>query len=238
MRAFIGTSGFSYPAWKGSFYPDKLPGKKMLAYYAERFATVESNNTFYRLPTEKALADWTTQVPPGFRFALKASQKITHQARLKEEAQPALEALVRAAAALGDHLGPFLFQLPPNFKADLPRLEAFLARLPAGPRCAFEFRHASWFDDAVYAALQKAGAALCIAEAPELATPLQATAGWGYLRLRREDYVAADLDAWAERIGQQPWDEAYVYFKHEDSGTGPRLAAALQERLQPAERAE
>jgi uncharacterized protein YecE (DUF72 family) len=227
MRVRAGTSGFSYKEWKGSFYPEDLPAGEMLRFYAGRLAAVEINNTFYRMPKPALLEGWSAQVPESFRFVLKASQRITHHKRLKEAGEEAAY-FFRVAATLGDRLGPALFQLPPNLKKDLPRLEAFLDVLPAGSRAAFEFRHASWFEEDVFAALRARGAALCIAEDEDLATPLVATADWGYLRLRRQDYTEADVIAWADRVRAQSWGEAYVFFKHEDAGSGPKLAAQLQ----------
>jgi uncharacterized protein YecE (DUF72 family) len=226
MRVLAGTSGYSYKEWKGSFYPEDLPGSEMLRYYAARLPAVEINNTFYRMPTAALLSGWSEQVPDGFRFSLKASQRITHRKRLKDAADD-VGHFFRVATTLGGLLGPVLFQLPPNLKKDAARLKDFLAELPPASRCAFEFRHASWFDAEVFEALRERGAALCIAEDVDLATPLEATAGWGYLRLRRPDYGQASLAAWAERIRAQPWNEAYVFFKHEEGGTGPRLAAEL-----------
>jgi uncharacterized protein YecE (DUF72 family) len=227
MRVLCGTSGFSYKEWKGSFYPEDLPADAMLRYYSERLPAVEINNTFYRMPKPALLEGWAAQVGEDFRFALKASQRITHHKRLKEAAEE-VAYFFGVAATLGERLGPALFQLPPNLKKDLPRLEAFLGTIPAGRRAAFEFRHASWFEEDVFEALRSRGAALCIAEDEDLATPLVATADWGYLRLRRQDYVEADVAAWAERVRAQEWEEAYVFFKHEDAGSGPRLAAQLQ----------
>jgi uncharacterized protein YecE (DUF72 family) len=226
VRVLTGTSGFSYAAWKGSFYPDGLPGSRMLSYYAERFATVEVNNTFYRVPSAKTLAGWRAEVPEEFRFALKAPQRITHQKRLVDCADP-VGFFYRAAAELGGKLGPVLYQLPPNMKKDLPRLTAFIDLLPPGGRAAFEFRHATWFADDVYEALRARNAALCVAESEDLEVPLVATADWGYLRLRKADYGRPDLEAWAERIRDQAWTEAFAFFKHEEEGKGPRLAAAL-----------
>jgi uncharacterized protein YecE (DUF72 family) len=224
MRVLAGTSGFSYKEWKGSFYPEDLPAEQMLSFYAARLPAVEINNTFYRMPKPALLASWAEQVSPQFRFVLKASQRITHHKRLKE-AGSEVAYFFQTAATLGERLGPALFQLPPNLKKDLPRLEAFLAVLPEGARAAFEFRHASWFEDDVFEALRARGAALCIAEDEDLATPLVATSRWGYLRLRRQDYDDAAVAAWAEKVRAQAWDEAYVFFKHEDAGSGPRLAA-------------
>jgi len=228
MRVLVGTSGFSYKEWKGSFYPEDLPAEAMLRYYSERLPADEINNTFYRMPKPALLEGWAAQVPEAFRFVLKASQRITHHKRLKE-AGDEVAYFFGVAATLGERLGPALFQLPPNLKKDLPRLEAFLGTIPAGRRAAFEFRHASWFEEDVFEALRSRGAALCIAEDEDLATPLVATADWGYLRLRRQDYSEADVAAWAERVRAQQWGEAYVFFKHEDAGAGPKLAARLQE---------
>ena len=232
MRVLAGTSGFSYKEWKGSFYPEDLPAEDMLRFYAERLPAVEINNTFYRMPKAGLLAGWAEQVPDGFRFVLKASQRITHHKRLKEASEE-VGYFLRVAETLGDRLGPSLFQLPPNLKKDLPRLVDFLALLPAAARAAFEFRHASWFEEDVFEALRARGAALCVAEDEELATPLVATAGWGYLRLRRPDYGEAEVAAWADRIRGQPWDETYVFFKHEDAGAGPKLAAQMLARFPP-----
>jgi uncharacterized protein YecE (DUF72 family) len=230
MRVLAGTSGFSYKEWKGRFYPEDLPPEQMLAYYAERLPAVEINNTFYRMPKPALLEGWAAQVPPEFRFILKASQRITHRKRLKE-AGDEVAYFFQTASTLADRLGPTLIQLPPNLKKDLPRLETFLGVLPETARAAFEFRHASWFEDDVFAALKAKGAALCIAEDEELATPLVATAPWGYLRLRRQDYDEAAVAAWAEKVRGQAWDEAYVFFKHEDAGSGPKLAADFLKRI-------
>ena len=224
-----GSSGFAYKPWKGAFYPEDLPDSEMLSYYAERLNAVEINNTFYRLPKASVLEGWAAQTPPGFRFAIKASRRITHFARLKDEAAEPLRYLLDALSALGARIGPVLFQLPPNMKKDLPRLRAFLERLPEGRQAAFEFRHPSWFADEVFDALRAGNAALCIAESgdSERNAPLVATAAWGYLRLRRDDYDASRIAAWAARIRDQDWREAYVFFKHEDSGAAPRLALQL-----------
>jgi uncharacterized protein YecE (DUF72 family) len=234
MRILTGTSGYSYAPWKGSFYPEKLPAAKMLAYYATRLPTVEINNTFYRMPRPEMLAKWAEEVPPEFQFALKAPQRITHQLRLAPESADAVKSLAETARVLGARLGPVLFQLPPFSKQDLPKLQAFLGILreqaPA-LRPAFEFRHTSWFEPGVFQALREAGAALCVAEDEKLVTPLEATADWGYLRLRRQDYTDAAVAEWAGRIQAQPWREAYVFFKHEDEGVGPRLAGQLQQLI-------
>jgi uncharacterized protein YecE (DUF72 family) len=230
MRVVCGTSGYNYDEWKGSFYPEELAKAKRLAYYASQLASVEINYSFYRKPTVKALDSWAAQTPPGFTFALKAWQRITHQARLKEAGE-LTRAFCETARALGDKLGPILFQLPPNFKKDAPRLEAFLAEIPDGIRAAFEFRHASWFDDQVIALLGARGAVLAAAENEELAAPLARTAPWIYLRLRREDYDDAALDGWAERVRAAGFDEVFAYFKHEDGAKGPRFAARFASRF-------
>lgn len=229
MRILTGTSGWQYKEWQGSFYPEDLPQDRMLAYYAERFPSVEVNNTFYRLPKEDVLRRWAATVPDGFRFVLKASRRITHNARLREGALDPLDYLLRTASALGDRLGPILFQLPPNLKKDTDRLASFLEHLPRGTRAAFEFRHPSWWEDGgpdeLAELLRAHDAALCVASTEDGDTPLIATAGYGYLRLRRERYEDGELEAWAERVDAQPWSEAYVFFKHEEEGTGPALAA-------------
>ncbi len=230
MRLFVGTSGFSYKEWKGSFYPEDLPASEMLRFYASKLPAVEINNTFYRMPRSETLAQWAEQVPDAFRFALKAPQRITHIRRLKE-AGDSVDFFFRVATTLGDRLGPMLFQLPPNFKKDAPRLTDFLATLPPVARCSFEFRHESWFEEPVYEALQAARCALCLAEDEDLATPRIATTGWGYLRLRRQDYGEEQLLDWAATLRSQPWEEAYVFFKHEEGGKGPELADRLRKIL-------
>jgi uncharacterized protein YecE (DUF72 family) len=229
MRLYTGTSGFAYKEWKGSFYPEDLPNDDMLRYYAAIFRACEINNSFYRIPAEKTLRQWSEQVPAEFRFILKASQKITHFTRLKAEARDPLEYFITSARALGEQLGPILFQLPPNMKADVPRLSAFLDFMPVHVRAAFEFRHASWFDDAVFDVLRSKGAALCIADTEEQQTPKVATTTeWGYLRLRRVEYRPSDLADWARWLATQTWQDSYVFFKHEDAGTGPRLAKEFE----------
>jgi len=228
MEMLAGTSGYSYKEWLGSFYPEKLPAKEMLRYYAGHFPTVEINNTFYRMPAESMLAGWVNEVPASFRFTLKAPQRITHQKRLREAEQEVAEFL-RRAAVLGDQLGVVLFQLPPFLRKDLPRLRDFLALLPSDRRTAFEFRHESWQDDEVYAALRERGAALCVADTDEGDTPFVCTADNGYLRLRRTHYDDRDLSAWAERVAAQPLQRAYVYFKHEDEALGTRFARRFEE---------
>jgi uncharacterized protein YecE (DUF72 family) len=229
MQLYVGTSGFSYKEWKGTFYPSDLPAKRMLSYYGERFPAVEINNTFHRMPKSSVLEAWAAEVPAGFRFVLKAPQRITHLERLKNTSG-SLAVLLEVSAALNDRLGPLLFQLPPGMKKDMERLRAFLSELPQGRRAAFEFRNASWFDEEVFGLMRNHGAALCIAEAdtgPDI--PVVATADWGYLRLRREDYGDAELIAWAERTRAMGWREAFVFFKHEDAGKGPAMAGRFRE---------
>jgi uncharacterized protein YecE (DUF72 family) len=230
VRILVGTSGYAYREWKGGFYPKELSADAMLGYYARRFETVEINATFYKMPTAAVLEGWAREVPESFTFALKSPQRITHRLRLKD-ASEALSFFLGAAATLGARLGPLLFQLPPNLKKDFDRLAAFLDLLPPGIRAAFEFRHESWFDDDVYEALRAHRAALCIADDEKLTTPLVSTADWGYFRLRRLDYAPDQIQAWGERVRSQPWGEAFVYFKHEDTGAGPRFAEELIEGI-------
>jgi len=234
VRCCVGTSGYSYKEWKGSFYPKDLPNAGMLAHYAQRLGTVEINNTFYRMPSRTVLERWTQEVPDGFCFVLKATQRITHQKRLSAAAAPDVSYFFDVASALGPRLGPVLFQLPPFLKKDAARLRDFLALLPEGRRAAFEFRHPTWFDEEVYEALRSRGAALCSSDTDESGkegAPVVPTAAWGYLRLRRADYGDADLAAWAERVRAQPWEEAFVFFKHEDEGRAPAQAARFLAHL-------
>lgn len=233
MNLYTGTSGYAYKEWKGSFYPQDIKADAMLSYYASHFRTCEINNSFYRMPAEKTLHAWAEQVPAEFRFVLKAPQKITHFTRLKEESRQPLEYFVTTARALGARLGPFLFQLPPNMKMDVARLEAFLDFMPEGAKAAFEFRHASWFDDAVFDVLRAKRAALCVADTEEEQTPrIATTSDWGYLRLRRVEYGPGDLESFAEWLSAQSWADAYVFFKHEDAGTGPKLAKQFETLIQ------
>ena len=231
MNISIGMSGYSYKEWKPDFYPPELKADQMLRFYSERFGAVEINNTFYRMPTENVLMQWANEVPPGFVFGLKAPRRITHMSRLKDSAEN-VEYFMRTASCLGDRLGPSLFQLPPNFKKDLPLLQEFLGHIPRRWVTAFEFRHASWFEDDVYQALRDHDAALCIVDDEDGGTPLVATAGWGYLRLRRSDYLTADLEGWADRIRAQSWNRAFTFFKHEeDQGRGPLVAMEMKRLL-------
>lgn len=233
MRLRVGTSGYSYKEWKGSFYPEDLPAAQMLHFYAERFETVEINNTFYRMPNRELLERWAAEVPERFAFVLKAPRRITHEKRLQATSAEDLKYLWETAGALGPKLGPILFQTPPFLKKDIDRLRAFLGLLPAGCRAAFEFRNESWFDDEVRQALRDAGAALCAADTDDDETPeaIEATAAWGYLRLRRTDYDDAALDTWAARIRAQAWEDAWVFFKHEDEGNAAVLAQRFRKRF-------
>ena len=230
MRLRVGTSGFSYKQWRGSFYPADLKPEAFLRFYADQFASVEINNTFYRMPDPGLLGRWAGETPADFVFVLKASRRITHDKRLADA--ESLAYFLEAAAALGGKLGPLLFQLPPHFKKDSQRLAAFLALIPKQRAAAFEFRHASWFDAEVAQLLREHRAALCLADTDE--TPIEAltlTADWGYVRLRRAAYDDAALDLWAARLQQAAWREAFVFFKHEDAGVGPALARRLLARF-------
>jgi uncharacterized protein YecE (DUF72 family) len=225
MNLYVGTSGYSYKEWKGSFYPEKLPAKDMLHYYGERLSTVEINATFYRMPQKSMLENWKEQVPPEFRFSLKAPQRVTHFKRLKET-EAETKYFFDTAEVLADQLGVVLFQLPPNMKKDLPRLESFVSQLPAETRAAFEFRHPSWFDYDVLSVLKDRNLALVVSDTDDMPTThIDKTADWGYLRLRRVNYSEENLSKWLQRVNQQRWSETFVFFKHEDEGTGPRLAA-------------
>ena len=232
MDIRVGTSGWSYKEWKGSFYPADLSSDDMLRYYATRLPTVEINNSFYRIPKEKVLLDWAAQVPPAFRFVLKASRRITHISRLADE-DDSLGYFMRTVNVLGAQLGPTLFQCPPSLRLDLARLESFLARVPRTWRAALEFRHASWFTDQVYEALRAHDVALVAVDEDESegsGAPLVPTATWGYLRLRRTEYADGALASWVERIRDQPWTEAYAFLKHdEDKPTGPEAAVKMRE---------
>ena len=231
-RILVGTSGYNYVEWRGSFYPEKLSSKKMLPYYAERLPTVEINYTFYRMPTERLLAGWSELTPGRFRFTLKAPRRITHEARLRGCEDPTA-AFCGAARSLGPKLGVLLFQLPPYFRKDLAVLDDFLAALPAGVRAAFEFRHASWHDPAVFERLRARGLALCVADSEKMTTPMEVTADYGYFRLRDAGYGPEDIARWAETIAARTrhCGEVFVYFKHEDKGKGPEFARQLIEAL-------
>jgi len=235
MQLSIGTSGFSYAAWKGKFYPERLPAKQMLSYYAERFPTVEINNTFYRMPTPSVMEAWAAQVPAAFRFAVKAPRRITHERRLANVNEDVARFL-DVTSTLGPRRGPLLFQLPPNFKRDDARLGDFLVLLPRNVQIAFEFRHASWFDDAVYSLLSSRRCALAVTETDEAeSTPVVSTADFAYARLRKTEYTDDELDAWLARLSNQSSNDTCVYFKHEDDARGPEFATRLRARAGPTE---
>jgi len=228
-RLLAGASGYSFKEWKGGFYPADIKPEGMLAWYAERLPTVEINNTFYQMPKVAVLENWARSTPQDFRFAIKASRRITHMARLKaDSAADSLAYLYKNLAVLGAKRGPVLFQLPPFMKKDLPRLDEFLKLLPEGHNAAFEFRNGSWFDDEVYDSLRRAGASLCLSEREDNAPPpLVETAPWGYVRLRLEVYSEAELRQWSERLAATQWRQIYVYFMHEP--TAPGYARTLME---------
>lgn len=228
MTIWVGTSGFSYPEWKGSFYPEKLPQKKMLSFYAGHFRTVEINATFYRMPKEDMLAGWLGEVPEDFGFVLKAPQRITHHKKLEDVAEETAR-FATLAKVMGARLGPILYQLPQFLKKDVPRLSAFLASVPRPSPIVIEMGEKSWFSDDVYAALQEHDAAMCIVddENERKAAPFRKTAKHGYVRLRRVAYSDADVAAWAKKIADAKWERVHVFFKHEDEGTGPALAKRL-----------
>src|SRR5262245_37566982 len=229
MNLFVGTSGYSYKEWKGNFYPEDLPAKEMLSYYSRRLPAVEINNTFYRLPQASMIENWRDQVPANFRFSIKATQRITHIKRLNNCADET-KYLLDTAGLMGERLGVVLFQLPPNSKKDANRLKNFLALLPNDKRSAFEFRHDSWFDDETLELLRANNSALVVSDTDE--KPLNEiinSASWGYLRLRRTSYEEKDLIEWMKRVQNQKWQDAFVFFKHEDEGVGPKLAAKFLE---------
>jgi uncharacterized protein YecE (DUF72 family) len=225
MRFLVGTSGYSYKEWKGAFYPEKLPDKKMLGYYAQHFSTVEINSTFRRFPTASTVETWAQEVPDTFRFVLKARQTITHFRRL-QNAEEQIDDFINLASLLGERQGPLLFQLPPNFKKDMARLEAFLKYVDGRAAIVLQLQHASWFDDEVYECLRAHAAALCSVDDEGPARDrVVGTTSWGFVRLREERYSDARLKKWIDKLDAQDWDEVYVFFKHEDVGAGPKLAA-------------
>ncbi|HEX5835934.1 MAG TPA: DUF72 domain-containing protein [Pyrinomonadaceae bacterium] len=225
MKLYVGTSGFSYKEWKGGFYPQQISASEMLSYYASRLPAVELNNTYYRLPQPSAVENWRTQVPEDFRFSVKAPRTITLFRRLKDAAEPT-KRLLETVSGLEDRLGAVLFRLPDDMKKDLERLTSFLEELPKDTPAAFDFRHPTWFDDEVFELLRRDNRVLVVSDTDD--TPsnhIDKTADWGYVRLRRVRYSKADLTAWVKRIRAQEWKAAFVFFKHEDEGTGPKLAA-------------
>jgi uncharacterized protein YecE (DUF72 family) len=231
MNLYVGTSGYSYKPWRGSFYPEDLPEKQMLHFYGQNFRSVEINNTFYRMPKRAVLEAWAAEVPADFKFVIKASQRITHFQRL-QDCSDSVKYLLEVTAGLNDRLGPLLFQLPPNLKKDVARLREFFTCIPLDRRLAFEFRNESWFDAETFDTLRQRNASLCIAEAEEgegVAVPFEPTADWGYLRLRRPDYTDVELKQWIDRIRQTNWKDAFIFFKHEDEGKGPAMAKRFLE---------
>ncbi len=227
QRVLVGTSGYNYPEWRGTFYPEKFSTQKMLAFYAERFPTVEINYTFYRMPTDKLLAGWAAGTPDGFTFTLKAPRRITHDAKLRD-CQELLLAFCSTARTLGPKLATLLFQLPPTMKKDADVLRSFVETIPAGTRAAFEFRHASWLDEETFGILRARNLALCVADSEKMHTPVEMTADYAYFRLRDEGYVQKDIERWAATIaGLSGVGDAFVYFKHEEQGLGPEFAARL-----------
>jgi uncharacterized protein YecE (DUF72 family) len=234
MAIWVGTSGYNYPEWRGSFYPEKFPTTKMLPYYAERLATVEINYTFYRTPKPDILAGWSRQTPPGFRFTLKAPKRITHDARLRDCAE-SLKYFLDTAATLGPKLAMLLFQLPPFFKKDVAVLDAFLESFPPDARAAFEFRHFSWLSEEVYERLRARNLTLCIADSENSSTPVEITSDYGYFRLRDEGYTPGDIERWARTIEEKTsrCRDVFVYFKHEEEGKGPQFARLLLDALGP-----
>ncbi len=233
---WVGTSGYNYPEWRGSFYPADLAAAKMLPYYAARFPTVEINYTFYRMPTEKLVAGWAAQTPGPFKLTLKAPRRITHDSRLRNCGE-LVGSFCRVAGTLGEKLGALLFQLPPQFKKDLTVLDAFLDDLPPRAPAAFEFRHSSWLDDEVFARLKARHLALCVADSEKMSTPVRITADYAYFRLRDEGYTPDDIGRWAETIAGEAKDcrDVFVYFKHEEQGKGPEFAHLLIDNLEARE---
>lgn len=233
MSLYVGTSGYSYKEWKGSFYPEKIQAKDMLAYYASRLRAVELNNTFYRRPQTSMVESWKAQVSDDFRFSVKASQGITHFRRLKD-AGDATRFMLESVSALEDRLGAVIFRLPENMQKDIKRLETFLKDLPPDPPAVFDFRHPTWFDDEVFGLLRSYNRVLCVSDIEELSpSDIVKTADLGYVRLRRVSYSDQELKKWISRIKAQGWKDTFVFFKHEDEGTGPKLAArfvALSEK--------
>jgi uncharacterized protein YecE (DUF72 family) len=229
---WIGTSGYNYPEWKGSFYPSDLPAAKMLPYYAERFATVEINYTFYRMPSEKLLSGWAAQTPTPYKLTLKAPRRITHDSRLRN-CGDLVRGFCQTAGTLGEKLGALLFQLPPNLKKDAALLDAFLEELPPKVCGAFEFRHTSWLEDEIFDRLAKRGLALCVADSEKLSTPVMITTDYAYFRLRDEGYTPDDIARWADTITGATVNcrDVFVYFKHEEQGKGPELGALLRSHL-------
>jgi len=232
MQRLIGTSGFSYKEWRGIFYPPDLPVTAMLSHYAGRLNAVEINNTFYRLPKASLLESWAGQVPEHFRFSIKASRRITHMKRLRN-AESETEYLFRTVETLGERLGVVFFQLPPFLAKDPERLDHFAAGVPKTLRVAFQFKNPSWNDPEVVEVLRRHGIAWCITDEDNPDPPFHVTAGFGYLRLRKEQYSQEELEAWSHRINASPWDRAFVFFKDDEKAFGPGFAETFLKLEQP-----
>jgi uncharacterized protein YecE (DUF72 family) len=232
MSIWMGTSGFSYKEWKGIFYPADTPPSGFLSYYAGRLGGVEIDSTFYRMPTPQMLDAWTSATPSNFRFAIKAPQKITHRERLAVPSD-ALSYLVGLLPRMGERLGVVLYQLPPNFRFDAARLEAFLEAIPDSPRSAVEFRHPSWFSEATYRLLERRGVALCINDNDELDAPVRLTAKHTYVRLRRQSYSPEQRDAWKARLSEfaRSGVDVFAFIKHQDNPQAPLIALDFAEGL-------
>jgi uncharacterized protein YecE (DUF72 family) len=229
MNLYVGTSGYAYKEWKGPFYPDDLPERRMLQCYGTQFRTVEINNTFHQMPRTSVLEAWAAQVPEQFRFVLKAPQRITHLQRLRD-VDDALSYLYDVTSVLRQRLGALLFQLPPGMKRDLPLLRDFLGLLPPRRRISLQFHHESWFDEEVYALLRSCNVAMCLVDAEDYPViPPVATADWGYLRLRRPDYGVRELKKWLKLVREQPWQDVFLFFKHEEQAKGPLMAKRFLE---------
>lgn len=232
MKSFVGTSGYSHAEWKGNFYPEKFSPKKMLEFYAQHFPTVEINYTFRQLPPPKVVEAWAQQVPASFRFVLKGSQSITHFKRLRN-AEKQTDDFLAVASVLKKRLGPILLQLPPNFKKDVSRLDAFLNHVDGRAKVTFEFRNATWFDEEVFACLRSHSAVLCVSDRDDLPkTGLIRTAKWGCVRMWNDRYSAARLRRLSQDIKSQKWTEAYVIFMHEDEGISPKLATLFMKQCE------
>jgi uncharacterized protein YecE (DUF72 family) len=224
----IGTSGFGYREWLGKFYPPGLSPKEMLPFYAERFSTVEINSTFYRMPALSVLESWMSQVQQDFIFTFKAPGLITHRKRLRSAGEETA-AFTARISVLGHNTGPTLFLLPANLPCNIPLLGDFLDEI-AHLRIAFEFRHPSWFNDGVFSLLRDHDCAMCISDRDGVPPPpVVATTDFGYARLRRSGYTDEQLQEWKKRISEQGWKEAFVYFRHEETATGPVFARRMME---------
>jgi len=229
MNSYIGTSGYSYKEWKGNFYPEDIKPDKMLNFYSGKFLTVEINNTFYRIPQKSVMETWKKQVPKDFRFSIKAPKKITHIKKLKD-VEDDNKYFIDTISSLGNKLGIILFQFPPYFRKDLEILKIFMDLLPKDISAAFEFRHESWFEEDVYSSLREKNFPLCLSETDEEPhVEIINTSTRGYLRLRKSDYSKSEIKKWFEKIKKQNWEEAFIFFKHEDGAKGPKFAQQLIE---------